>query len=203
MLGGLDKHTRFSDLWLFDWDTKDWAPVTPAAGPGPGPRAHFTANLVGDRLYVFGGYAGYGEVHHDMWVLHVPPAGSGGAFTWEEITPSLQGTGPCGRFDHAAFAYPTEANSDAPSRLVVLGGRDLSAMLSDAFALDLASLTWSSEPRLAMGYEACSAVAHAIPSVPYHKVGGWRVGGKARGQLSQPAAWGYVAVGQVHAMQCP
>ena len=37
-------------------------------GPGPGGRAYYTTNVVGSKLFVFGGKSG-GRIMHDMWTL--------------------------------------------------------------------------------------------------------------------------------------
>ena len=39
-------------------------------GTGPEERAHFTATKFGNRIFIFGGYGGSGQVYNDMWVLH-------------------------------------------------------------------------------------------------------------------------------------
>jgi hypothetical protein len=37
---------RFNDVWLFDWDTKDWSAVS-VQGDGPAARAHFRCGRLG------------------------------------------------------------------------------------------------------------------------------------------------------------
>ena len=49
-----------------------------------------SANLIGDRIYICGGYGGFGDVFGDVWALTVPAAGSGGAFQWQDLTAELQ-----------------------------------------------------------------------------------------------------------------
>jgi hypothetical protein len=187
ILGGIDRRTRFNDAWLFDAATDggkgSWARID-AAGPAPSPRAHFSATRCGERVFVFGGYGGGGQVFADLWVLHC----AGGAFRWEDVTPALQGDGAPPRFDHAAFVFPVTPNSETFDKLAVVGGRDLGQVLGDAHVLDLATMTW--EPQAAQDAAAlvpppaggvCCAAIEDVESVPYHKVrpAAARVGGHA------------------------
>jgi len=174
LFGGLDKRARYNDVWLFSWDDKEWTQVH-TEGPAPKPRAHCTATRFGSRILLFGGYGGCGEVYNDLWALNLPAVGSS-TFTWEDLTSQVQGTGPCPRFDHTAFIYPITPNSETYDKLLVMGGRDLSAMLHDSFVLDLATMTWQSEGAPLLPYGVCNNVCDGIESVPYHKV--FSFGGK-------------------------
>ena len=172
VFGGLDKRTRYNDAWLFHTDSKEWLQLQ-LQGPCPEPRAHFTATKFGSKVYLFGGYGGAGQVFNDLWALSTGPDAA--EFSWEDLSSQLQGTGPCSRFDHAVYVYTTTSNSPTCDRLVVAGGRDLSAVLLDSFVLDLPSLTWLSEaPALPM--EACNSICDGVQSVPFHKV--FNFGGK-------------------------
>jgi hypothetical protein len=178
ILGGVDRRTRFDDLWVFDAAAEGgkgaWSRAA-AEGAAPAPRAHFSATRVGDRVFVFGGYGGGGQVFCDTWGLH---CGAGGAFRWQDVTGELAGEAPAPRFDHAAFAFPTAPNSDACDKLMVSGGRDAGQVLADAFVLDLESMAWERAPAApgggggagGGGPGACCAVAISVESVPFHKV---------------------------------
>jgi len=54
VFGGLDKRTRFNDVWIFHTQELTWQEQK-VEGPAPEPRAHFTAS----KLQV-GGRAGSG-----------------------------------------------------------------------------------------------------------------------------------------------
>ena len=82
IFGGVDKRSRFNDLWVYNCPTKTWTEViaegwqhTDESGEKalitPAPRAHFTASKFFNRIFVFGGYGGAGIVHGDLWVLHI------------------------------------------------------------------------------------------------------------------------------------
>eukprot|EP00955_Chlamydomonas_euryale_P009188 98566-Chlamydomonas_euryale.AAC.2 len=104
IFGGLNKRTRYNDVWVLDMDEphKEWKQVEVAADEEhgcPEPRAHFTATRFGQMVFVFGGYGGYGQVYNDMWVLHLGEEG----YRWECMAGKIEGDGPTPRFDHSAF----------------------------------------------------------------------------------------------------
>lgn len=174
VFGGLDKRIRYNDAWLFHTDTKDWVQLQlPEGAPCPEPRAHFTATKVGSRVLLFGGYGGSGQVYNDLWALSIGPDPA--SFAWEDLSSQLQGVGPSQRFDHAAYVFPVMPNSPTFDKLVIAGGRDLSAVLLDSFVLDLATFTWLPEAP-ALPLDACNSICDGVQSVPYHKV--FSFGGK-------------------------
>lgn len=178
LFGGLDKRTRYNDAWIFSLDEKEWTQLQ-FEGAFPEPRAHFAATKFGSKVFIFGGYGGAGLVFNDLWVLSWGSEGSSGAsgeFTWQNLSSQVQGSGPSPRFDHTAFLYPIMPNSEGFDKLLVMGGRDLSAMLHDSFVLDLANMTWQQEGAPLLPFEVCNNVCDDIESVPYHKV--FSFGGK-------------------------
>jgi dynein heavy chain len=186
VFGGLDKRIRYNDAWIFSLEDKEWSQLQ-FEGPCPEPRAHLTATKFGSKVVFFGGYGGAGQVFNDLWVLSrrrrsSPEDSSSDSsscakeFKWENLTEQLQGAAPSPCFDHTAFIYPVTPNSDTFDKLLVMGGRDLSAMLHDSYVLDLASMTWQTEGAPLLPFEVCNNVCDDIESVPYHKV--FSFGGK-------------------------
>jgi dynein heavy chain len=172
IFGGLDKRARLNDAWLFNSEEKDWVQLK-VDGQAPQPRAHFTATKFGNRIYIFGGYGGSGEVFGDLWALEL----ADGVCRWEDITGQVQGPAPCPRFDHSTFIYPITPNSDTYDKLLIMGGRDLSAMFNDGYVLDLQTMTWQAESAApVLSYAVCNNVCDGVESVPYHKV--FSFGGK-------------------------
>jgi dynein heavy chain len=103
VFGGLDKRTRFNDVWVLDVDEKAWKQIEVAADEEKGcpeARAHFTATRCGKKIFIFGGYGGNGQVYSDLWCLTI---GDEGQFSWQDLTATIEGTGPTPRFDHSAF----------------------------------------------------------------------------------------------------
>jgi len=181
IFGGLDKRHRFDDLWVFNTNDKVWTQVVPSGDAKPDARAHFTATKFFDRVIVFGGYGGNGQVYNDVWILHVESPSS---MRWENISEQVVSNGakpPTPRFDHSAFIYPVTPNSDTFDKLVIMGGRDLSNMFTDAHLLDLKHMVWSTEAAApGLQTEVCNNLCDGVESVPYHKV--FSFGGK-RGMM--------------------
>ncbi len=76
-----------------------------------------------------------------------PPLETCGCCTWARAGCAGRrhgqgGPGPAPRFDHAAAALATVANSPHPDKLVILGGRDSTQGFTDAHMLDLGSMEW-------------------------------------------------------------
>jgi len=88
----------------------------------PGPRAAHSCNLVGTRLYVFGGWNGKKGLN-DLHVLDTE--------TMEWSSPTVTGTAPTTRNNHATFVVGT--------KLYVHGGHDGSKWLADLHMLDTAT----------------------------------------------------------------
>jgi len=172
IFGGIDKRTRYNDVWIFSTEERAWSPIQ-VYGAAPEPRAHFTATKFGSKIIIFGGYGGSGQVFNDIWFLRVED----GVFTWEDMTASALGIGPTPRLDHSAFIYPITPNSDTYDKLVIMGGRDLSQMFQDSHMLDLNDFAWVNDVQPpTLPYEICNNVCDGIESVPYHKV--FSFGGK-------------------------
>lgn len=92
----------------------------------PGPRAAHSCNLVGNKLYVFGGWNGKKGLN-DLHVLDVD------AMEWS--CPAVSGTPPTTRNNHATFVVGT--------KLYLHGGHDGSKWLADLHVLDTEEENWS------------------------------------------------------------
>jgi dynein heavy chain len=64
IFGGLDRRKRFNDVWILDGKNRVW--VKPVIqGEGPCPRAHHSATLVGNSIWIYGGYR-YAALKHGL-----------------------------------------------------------------------------------------------------------------------------------------
>lgn len=130
--------------------------------------------------YVFGGCGPCGTLLGDLWSLQLgttaaTPKGLtiDRPFSWSPV--ATMGVPPAPRFDHAAFAAPTQSNCDEPDVLCVVGGRDLSGPCRDCCTLDLKTMAWG-EPRTAgngLGpapLDMFGGACHDVGGVPYHSV---------------------------------
>lgn len=115
-----------NDTWSFNPGTDTWTNVT-TAGPSPRGSAAMAYDANQDRMLLFGG-AGPAGYLGDTWSYDV------GTETWTNVTPA---TSPSPRVsDMMAF-------DPAANRSVLFGGYGPSGYLSDTWAFDLSSQTWT------------------------------------------------------------
>jgi hypothetical protein len=92
----------------------------------PGPRAAHSCNLIGSKLYTFGGWNGKSGLN-DLHCLDVD------SLEWS--VPLTTGMTPSTRNNHATFVYG--------NRLFVHGGHDGLKWLADLHCLDRDKMEWS------------------------------------------------------------
>ena len=130
VFGGFDGGYR-NDVWLLSLaGSPAWSVLAPAGSP-PSARSQHTAiyDPVRDRMLVFGGKGGSGELN-DVWALSLA-----GSSAWSALAPA--GSPPPARSQHTAIYDPVR------DRMLVFGGYD-SVYRNDAWALSLAgSPAWS------------------------------------------------------------
>ena len=174
LFGGLDRKTRFADLWTYDTSARAWVEIV-TEGEAPPPRAHHCATMVGSTLYVFGGYGGNGKVYSDIWSIDLAPEApdeeGAPAPTWTCM--QLKGKGPSPRFDASMTMYEigaeTTTKDDDFPKLCILGGRDNIQYYKDMFVLDLESASWDDQPHNKpppFNYQISNQSSVAIESVP-------------------------------------
>lgn len=131
-------------------------------------RAHHTATLVDNKIFVFGGYGGNGQAIGDLVALDLGEPGSR-KMAWEELV--VEGVPPTPRFDHHAAHFPIGMNGVAPFRYIILGGRDNAQMYNECHMLDMDTMTWQ-EPGTApdFAHDLASGLCDAVESVPFYKV---------------------------------
>jgi hypothetical protein len=137
IFGGLaDKNKRFDDVWIFEVSTGVWRNVKHAGTP-PCPRAHHSATMVGNKMYVWGGYGGHGQrrsFYNDLHALETAPyvphkekddrtapdaeEYDEGDLVWSKIVAG--GTAPEPRSNHTCSLIAVPASS-ANKMLCVLG----------------------------------------------------------------------------------
>lgn len=111
-------HMVFQDTWL--WDGTTWSQASPATSPPARSDHSMAADLVRQRVVLFGGYRVFGPYLGDTWEWD-------GA-TWAEVTP---GAGPSARTD-GVMAYDL-----ARQETVLFGGyRGNGNVLGDTWVWD-------------------------------------------------------------------
>jgi len=134
-IGGQETDTkRFNEIIYFDTQTQAFfRPII--KGDVPPNFSRHTAVLVKNRIFVFGGFDGFGT-NFELAVFN--PA----TFTWTNIDRSqVRGDLPLPRTNHAAAAIG--------NKLYIFGGNNTNALtgqyqvLDDFYSLDTDSLTWT------------------------------------------------------------
>lgn len=129
--------TLDADAWALALDgPPTWTRLAPAGSP-PAPRRSMAFATRDDELLVFGGYSPQNSQHrNDVARLRLDSVQG----RWETLSPGgcrAGRTGPtCRRSSSAAY----DPQGD---RLLVVFGRDATALFGDSYAFDLATATWS------------------------------------------------------------
>jgi dynein heavy chain len=164
---------RLNDLWLFDAFSFSWKQPNAehnmeASSPSqlsynawanvPAPRASHSATLIGDNLYIFGGYGGLGYSRRDLDDLY-----SLNVRTWLWAKISAKGTPPEKRSGHQGCAIEKQ--------LFVFGGSNSSVQFQDLHVLDtdIEPPTWS---KMTSGLEVCTwnQAACSVIAIPTWKI---------------------------------
>ncbi|MGM0576459.1 MAG: Kelch repeat-containing protein [Myxococcota bacterium] len=136
VFGGYDEDRR-NDTWSLSRKGDAWAwTELSASGTVPEPRAGHTAvwDAAGQRMFVFGGYAGGIPPRNDIWSL----AWDGTTWAWTELNPI--GEAPPGRRMHSAVWDATG------QRMLIFGGNDgvtVQNLLNDIWSLSWNGDTWA------------------------------------------------------------
>ena len=179
VFGGFHTHShRLNDLWVFDavgmsWRQPNLQHNTEAVIPhqlaiggwsnAPSPRAAHSATLIGENMYVFGGYGGLGYSRRDLDDLYAL-----NLTNWQWSKVQAKGAAPEKRSGHRAC--PIEL------KVYIFGGWSSTAQFNDMYILDvevdppvwskcansLAAPTWNQA--------ACSVIA--IPTWKIFTFGG-------------------------------
>lgn len=70
--GGIGEKSRFNDTYILqiDDETCVWTEQKPAGTP-PAPRSYHTSTMIGNRIYMLGGYGGHGQRRQHFDDVHV------------------------------------------------------------------------------------------------------------------------------------
>ena len=192
VFGGISDGSRLNDCHILDaeGETPSWQDVAPG-GVAPSPRSYHTATLLGDKLYIVGGYGGHGQrrqYFNDVHILDLKEntwvGEEQGVSVEREGGLKIEGTPPAPRGNHSTSVVEF-------TFLCVMGGRDTSSYFDDTHILCTETLTWTqirTHPNPAAPTRICSHMAEGIPSVPSYMLfcfGGQTVAEKDR------TAWSY------------
>lgn len=128
--GNAGTNMRLNDLHVLDTEEMEWhSPLV--GGSPPCERSGHTASVIGNKIFVFGGYSyAGGEWLNDMHVLNT------GRMKWRKI--SFFGQVPSGRNYHTA--------SVVGKKIYIFGGFGNNVWLNDMHIFSTETFTWS-EPQ--------------------------------------------------------
>jgi hypothetical protein len=138
VFGGRDVSRIFNDTWAFDLAAYTWTRLDDGS-TGPPPRYAYAIDYdePTDRMIVYGGATV--STLNDIWAFHLDTN------RWERLR-----TGEYGDLDPQpeARVFPGSVHDPTRRRLIVYGGYTYSstAPRDDAWALDLATATWTRLP---------------------------------------------------------
>jgi N-acetylneuraminic acid mutarotase len=121
VIGGNSGSDYFSDVHVFDVETKIWERINIPAAAAPAKRYLHSANLVNNMIYVFGGASG-DQCFSDVSILDLD--------NWQWFGAELRGTIPTDRCGHSTAVINQ-------SIILVYGGQDFDHdILGDIYAFD-------------------------------------------------------------------
>ena len=128
----------------------------------PSPRGAHTATLIGERLYIFGGYGGSGYGRRDFNDLHALDAPSCAWVAVGSEESPVTGAPPEPRSGHCAVAIKHS--------LLVYGGWSGTNTYADAFLFDTQTCAWSACEAAKLWLPRWNSAAVSVPAVPYWQV---------------------------------
>jgi len=153
-IGGQETDTkRFNDIVYYDTETKTFSQPTIRGDRVPNFSRH-SASLVGNRIFVFGGFDGHGTNFH---LSIFDPY----ARMWTNVPNSqLRGPLPVSRTNHASAAIG--------KKMYIFGGNNnneagMYQVLDDFSVLDTETLTWSKAETT--GDQPCARSGHTLTAI--------------------------------------
>jgi len=114
-----------NDTWELNTETMDWKELK-CQGEIPAGRLGHTANLVNNKMYVFGGYDGE-SLRNELFVLDLETC------QWTEVK-DPEGNGPTPRSQHSSAVLG--------DKMIIFGGYD-SEEQNDVFVFDTETQEWA------------------------------------------------------------
>ena len=127
----MDRQKRFDDCFLLGTEKFRWT-IPEVSGQIPAPRANHSATLIGDKLYIIGGYGGAGFSRVMFNDVHVMDTN-----TFEFTKLAVTGTAPDPRANHVTV--------NVRDVLYVLGGRGFTAVYDDMYVFDPDEMKWTKD----------------------------------------------------------
>lgn len=132
------------ELKLGTWECRRLKPRIPKSGaPIPKPRLGHSFNLIGNKIYLFGGLANDSpnpkqnlpKYLNDLYTLEIK---ANSTYQWD--LPNTNGIPPCPRESHSAVPFFPQ-NGGGPKLIIYAGMCGL--RLQDLWILEIDTMTWS------------------------------------------------------------
>ena len=151
----MDRQKRYDDCFLLGTEKFRWT-IPEVTGQIPPPRANHTATLVGEKLYIIGGYGGVGFSRVMFNDVHVMDCN-----TFEFTKLATTGTAPDPRANHVTVLVHEQ--------LFVLGGRSFTDVYDDLHVFDLEECKWSKDASVTTTEPVYNHTGIACMAVPTWK----------------------------------
>jgi len=149
--------SNFLESFGVSLDDPEVFDYNPAA---PSPRGAHTATLIGDKVWVFGGYGGVGYARRDFNDMYTLDAT---ACAWVPLdSAAMTGTLPEPRSAHCAVAIRDS--------LLVWGGWCATGSFNDCHMFDTTTLTWTQVETAKQRLPRWNSAAISVPAVPLWQV---------------------------------
>jgi len=155
-IGGQETDTkRFNEVVYFDTESNTFSRPT-LKGDQPPNFSRHSATLVNGRIFVFGGFDGFGT-NFELAVFN--PV----TYTWTNISGAqVRGEAPPSRTNHAA--------ATVGNKMYIFGGNNNSAagtyqVLDDFYSLDTETLTWTNLTHKIAGERPAHRSGHTLTSI--------------------------------------
>lgn len=146
--GNGEEFVYLNDTWIIDLDTLTWHEAR-CGGEVPPPRYGHTAEVIGSRMFIFGGRGPRGKVYRDIYFLDLVD------WVWVPVHPVTEAPPP--RFLHSSVLVGR--------KLVILGGWDGEfGCYSDLWLFDTDTFSWM-QPRTA-GFAPTARYGHTMTLLP-------------------------------------
>ena len=144
---GDNKFTYLDETWVLDVEKLKWRKIN-CNGQIPGPRYGHSAQLIGSRMFIFGGKGPSGVLYKDVFFLDLE--------TWIWVSVKAVSAGPSPRFFQAC--------ETVGRKIVIHGGWDNDEVLNDLWIFNTDSFSWM-QPRMA-GFAPTPRYGHTISLAP-------------------------------------
>eukprot|EP01091_Cochliopodium_minus_P006916 TRINITY_DN16876_c0_g1_i1.p1 TRINITY_DN16876_c0_g1~~TRINITY_DN16876_c0_g1_i1.p1 ORF type:complete len:328 (-),score=72.82 TRINITY_DN16876_c0_g1_i1:24-908(-) len=125
IFGGKTSTDTTADTYIFYFKSNEWRKTNVV--PHPSPRMWTSAELIGEEMFLFGGYLPTGNSTNELWKLNTVN------HRWSLVRPTTNKPAP--RSGHASFVYQ--------DNLYIWGGEGNEKLFSDLWVYNVKSNTWN------------------------------------------------------------